>query len=89
MPVPHPDQIVVLSNGEVTIQGPTTRQENNLIKDYQMKLRELEKLSAEMLKYSKKDWGEPAYKLAVAKFVAFSKEAFECDERLKDMFDEV
>ena len=39
-----------------------------------------------MLKYSKKDWEEPAYKLAVAKFIASSKEASECEERLKDVF---
>jgi hypothetical protein len=84
--VPHPDQIVVLSNGEVTIQGPTTRQENNLVEECQMKLCEMEKLSAEMLKYSKKDWEEPAYKLAVAKFITSANEASECEERLKDMF---
>jgi len=87
MPVPHPDQIVVLSNGEVIIQGPTTRQENNLVDEYQMKLRELEKLSAEMLKYSKKDWKKPAYKSAMAKFVAVAKEASECEETLKEMFE--
>ena len=87
VPVPHPDQIVVLSNGEVVIQGPTTRQENNLVDEYQMKLRELEELSAEMLKYSKNDWDEPAYKSAMAKFVAVSKEASEYEERLKDVFE--
>jgi hypothetical protein len=86
MPVPHPDQIVVLRNGEVTIQGPTTIQENNLVDEYQMKLRELEKLSAEMLKYSKKDWEKTEYKLAVAKFVAVGKEACKLEERLKGMF---
>jgi len=87
LPVPHPDQIVVLSNGEVVIQGPTTRQENNLVEDYQMKLRELEELSAEMLKYSKKDWKEPAYKLAVENLGALSKAVFECEERLKGVFE--
>ena len=86
LPVPHPDQIVVLSNGEVVIQGPTTRQENNLVEDYQTKLRELEELSAEMLKYSKKDWEEPAYKLAVAKLTAVSKEVFDYGVKLKDVF---
>ena len=86
LPVPHPDQIVVLGNGEVIIQGPTTIHENNLVDEYQMKLRELEKLSAEMLKYSKKDWEKPAYKLAVVKFAAVSKEASEYEERLKDVF---
>ena len=87
MPVPHPDQIVVLSNGEVTIQGPTTRHENNLVVEYQMKLRELKELSAEMLKYSKKDWGEPAYKTVLAKFVAVAKEASKSEETLKEMFE--
>jgi hypothetical protein len=86
MPVPHPDQIVALSNGEVIIQGPTPTQDKKLVDEYQMKLCEMEKLSAEMLKYSKKDWGEPAYKLAVAKLEALSKEVFEYEERLKDVF---
>ena len=86
LPVPHPDQIVALSNGEVIIQGPTTTQEKKLVDEYQMKLCEMEKLSAEMLKYSKKDWEEPAYKLAVAKFVAVSKELAECDKSLNDVF---
>ena len=38
------------------------------------------------MKYSKKDWEKPAYKLAMAKFAAVSKEASEYEERLKDVF---
>ena len=87
MPVPHPDQIVILSNGEVIIQGPTTTQEKKLVDEYQMKLCEMEKLSAEMLKYSKKDWEKTEYKLAVAKFVAVGKEASKSEETLKEMFE--
>lgn len=86
MPVPHPDQIVILSNGEVIIQGPTTTQEKKLVDEYQMKLCEMEKLSAEMLKYSKKDWEKTEYKLAVARFVAVGKEACKLEVRLKGMF---
>ena len=86
-PVPHPDQIIIHSTGKVTIQGPTTRQEVSLIAEFQSKLEELEAISAEMRKYSKKDRKKPAYKNLLVKFVAVAKEAFECEELLKEMFE--
>ena len=86
-PVPHPDQIIIQSDGKVIIRGPQTRQEDNLIKKYESKLQEIEAISAEIRKYSKRDWENPAYKSAMEKFMALAKEAFECEERLKEMFE--
>ena len=40
-----------------------------------------------MRKYSKKDRKKPAYKTLLAKLVAVAKEAFECEELLKEMFE--
>ena len=50
-------------------------------------MQEIEAISAEIREYSKRDWENPAYKSAMEKFMALAKEAFECEERLKEMFE--
>ena len=56
-------------------------------KKYESKLQEMEEISEEIREYSKRDWEKPAYKSGMAKFRALAKEAFECEERLKEMFE--
>ena len=40
-----------------------------------------------MAKYSRKDKNTPEYRVAMGSFLAVAKEAFECEEGLKEMFE--